>query len=683
MENLTVISGSGERFELYLPEPELIRKAAEKLSCSMELEQGKRRTVIPQILAPFFPSRCRESLALISEPDVFKLISAFRRLAGEEYTSALADLTEPERKTRAQLPSLTFPSFFQTSEKEFGEGGGVRSFDALSFSLPESSFLEGNGNFFFSNPFPVASGTEKPLPETPLFWDCGQTLPRNEYTPGQPSSGAPPFSLTVFQPPEQKEYLPGYVFRREAPEYSFLPDFQRDHLKTFMYGTETEPFSVISAVVPPLLFEEEHWTVPPLHSETLSPAFSVVLPQIQQGLEGLTTYTFPFELSQREITVAVPQLHPETEGLTTYTLPLEVAQREITVAVPQLQPETEGLRTYTLPLEAAQREIAVAVPQLQPETEGLTTYTLPLEVAQREITVAVPQLQPETEGGKTYTVPLQAAQRQFSADMPQELTAGDAAEDPSLALPFFFSAQEKTGLSSFTLTEERFFPVGRGVEEVKPQYPFEFTALSTLSTPPEDLPADAPESSEKKPGTMKKSFFSFLQTLPQRVTALLRRKYLSRKKLSAEEDENSATFPVVVTPAVSPRQELRFSFMPEESYRVSALGAPSIPPERERENQPAFNKRVPAEERTPLCFGETTTEQGRSYGDEVIAAAYCYKWHLEYAASLPPELLERCLRIAGVRHRAPEPEVTFSAEEINDAIRRNEELREKLKKKQE
>ena len=627
MENLTVISGSGERFELYLPEPELIRKAAEKLSCSMELEQGKRRTVIPQILAPFFPSRCRESLALISEPDVFKLISAFRLLAGEEYTSALEDLTEPERKIRAQLPSLTFPSFFQTSEKEFGEGGGVRGFEALSFSLPESSFSEGNGNFFFSNPFPVASGTEKPLPETPLFWDCGQTLPRNEYTPGQPSSGAPPLSLTVFQPPEQKEYLPGYVFRREAPEYSFLPDFQRDHLKNFMCGTETEPFSVISAVVPPLLFEEEHWTAPPLHSETLSPAFSVVLPQIQQGLEGLTT--------------------------------------------------------YTLPLEAAQREITVAVPQLHPETEGLTTYTLPLEAAQREITVAVPQLHPETEGGKTYTVPLKAAQRQFSADMPQDLTAGDAAEDPSLALPFFFSAQDKTGLSSFTLTEERFFPVGRGVEEVKPQYPFEFTALSTLSTPPEDLPADAPESSEKKPGTMKKSFFSFLQTLPQRVTALLRRKYLSPEARSAEEDENSGALPVAESPALPPRQELRFSLMPEESYRVSALEAPSSPPERERENQTAFNKRVPAEERTPLYFGETAAEQGRSYGDEVIAAAYCYKWHLEYAASLPPELLERCLRIAGVRHRAPEPEVTFSAEEINDAIRRNEELREKLKKKQE
>ena len=75
-----------------------------------------------------------------------------------------------------------------------------------------------------------------------------------------------------------------------------------------------------------------------------------------------------------------------------------------------------------------------------------------------------------------------------------------------------------------------------------------------------------------------------------------------------------------------------------------------------------------------------------SFSQEVILAAFHFKWSLEYAASLPPELLLRCLETAlaaanGVtfpRQISPMPE--WTPEEIRQAARRGAEALERFKK---
>ena len=70
-----------------------------------------------------------------------------------------------------------------------------------------------------------------------------------------------------------------------------------------------------------------------------------------------------------------------------------------------------------------------------------------------------------------------------------------------------------------------------------------------------------------------------------------------------------------------------------------------------------------------------------SFSDRVIAAAFYYKWSLEYAAALPEELLERCLRFAGGDRRKPEqisPVETLTPEEIAQAAVRGAAAVEKL-----
>ena len=54
----------------------------------------------------------------------------------------------------------------------------------------------------------------------------------------------------------------------------------------------------------------------------------------------------------------------------------------------------------------------------------------------------------------------------------------------------------------------------------------------------------------------------------------------------------------------------------------------------------------------------------------VIQAAYCYKWTLEYAASLPCEVLHRCLEVAGLKQSVPASVITLSPEEIKKAAAR-------------
>ena len=210
------------------------------------------------------------------------------------------------------------------------------------------------------------------------------------------------------------------------------------------------------------------------------------------------------------------------------------------------------------------------------------------------------------------------------------------------------------------------------------------------SLPEESPPADTPGSSERKPGILKKYLFPFLKTLAKGTLFALGRKYLPRPVAAAGSKViTELLFPGGGSLLAPERKE------EEESAFLSESESSSLPVIQEREKVPgavkslsaekkSAEKKSPekksAEKKSPEVSVETEREQERSFSDEVIAAAYCYKWHLEYAASLPAELLERCLATAGVRlHSPPPPPVSFSAQEISDALRRNKELRERLK----
>jgi hypothetical protein len=76
-----------------------------------------------------------------------------------------------------------------------------------------------------------------------------------------------------------------------------------------------------------------------------------------------------------------------------------------------------------------------------------------------------------------------------------------------------------------------------------------------------------------------------------------------------------------------------------------------------------------------------------SFSQEIILAAYHFKWSLEYAASLPPELLLRCLETAlaaaggGTYFPRSAPAAPqFTAEEIRQAVKRGAEALERFKK---
>lgn len=373
MENLTVISGSGERFELRLPEPELLRSAAEALQSSLQQEKGTMGSAVAQILAPFFPPRCREFLAALSKNDVLKLISAFRLLAGAEEPAALAALPEPDKKAPSALTSLTLSTF------------------------------------------PPASGELRIAPDL-----------------------------------------------KELSSFSLTP---------------TENMQGMG--------KEESFTV------TVSPPSS--------------------EESKKVIELKEP----------------ETAQT--------LSKEQDSF----------------------PETEKKN-----------------------------------------------------------------FVSEERTELPELPPKESR--------------------------SPETEVP-------EEKPGVMKKYILPLLTSLAKGALFALGRKFL----------------PSWILPKAA--KGITPVSLPEKSagvFPVQNEGKPGLPHER------SFQ-----EENTPLLPAELKQDPERRYSDGVIAAAYCYKWHLEYAASLSAELLERCLQIAGVRRKAPEQEFSLSTEELNKALRRNQELRERLKDK--
>lgn len=79
----------------------------------------------------------------------------------------------------------------------------------------------------------------------------------------------------------------------------------------------------------------------------------------------------------------------------------------------------------------------------------------------------------------------------------------------------------------------------------------------------------------------------------------------------------------------------------------------------------------------------STDTENRMITGEVIWAAYCFKWTLEYAASLPLELLRRCLEVAGEKRTFPAaaiPEELYAPEEIRRAAERAAEAVKQLKK---
>ena len=93
-----------------------------------------------------------------------------------------------------------------------------------------------------------------------------------------------------------------------------------------------------------------------------------------------------------------------------------------------------------------------------------------------------------------------------------------------------------------------------------------------------------------------------------------------------------------------------------------------------RVNEEAFFSDVQKFCKAECVFSEKQpSEELRSMPitDDIILAAYSFKWSLEYAASLPPELLRRCLEIAGGGRKsvtlAEIPEAMYSPEAVRRA----------------
>ena len=446
MENLTVISGSGERFELRLPEPELLRSAAEALQSSLQQEKRTMGSAVAQILAPFFPPRCREFLAALSKNDVLKLISAFRLLAGSEEPTALAALPEPDKKAPSALTSLTLSTF------------------------------------------PPASGELRIAPDLKEL-----------------SS----FSLTPEEPHGREK---------------------ADRL-TFTKSQETEKENI-----------------------SLTPA----------------------ELHGRE----------KADRLT-FTESQETEKENISLTLTENKGMEKGKLSLNLPENM----------QGMGKEESFTVTVSP----------------PSSEESKKVI----------------ELKEPETAQTPSKEQDAFPETEKKNFVS-----EER-------------------TELPEL--PPKESRSPETEVPEEKPGVMKKYILPLLTSLAKGALFALGRKFLPRWILPKAAKG--------ITPVSLPEKSAGV-------FPVQNEEKPKLPHER------SFQ-----EENSPLLPAELKQDPEIAYSDEVIAAAYCYKWHLEYAASLSAELLERCLQIAGVRRKAPEQELPLSTEELNKALRRNQELRERLKDK--
>ena len=475
MENLTVISGSGERFELRLPEPELLRSAAEALQSSLQQEKRTMGSAVAQILAPFFPPRCREFLAALSKNDVLKLISAFRLLAGPEEPTALAALPEPDKKAPSALTSLTLSTF------------------------------------------PPASGELRIAPDL-------KELSSFSLTPAEPHG------------------------REKA-----------DRL-TFTKSQETEKENI-----------------------SLTPAE----PHGREKADRLT-FTESQETEKENISLTPAELHGrEKADRLTFTKSQETEKEKLSLTLTENKGTEKGKLSLNLPENM----------QGMGKEESFTVTVAPASSEESKKVI--------------------------------ELKEPETAQTPSKEQDSFPETKKKNFVS-----EER-------------------TKLPEL--PPKESRSPETEAPEEKPGVMKKYILPLLTSLAKGALFALGRKFLPRWILPKAAKG--------ITPVSLPEKSAGV-------FPVQNEGKPRLPHER------SFQ-----EENSPLLPAELKGDPDRAYSDEVIAAAYCYKWHLEYAASLSAELLERCLQIAGVRRKAPEQEFSLSTEELNKALRRNQELRERLKDK--
>ena len=127
--------------------------------------------------------------------------------------------------------------------------------------------------------------------------------------------------------------------------------------------------------------------------------------------------------------------------------------------------------------------------------------------------------------------------------------------------------------------------------------------------------------------------------------------------------------------AVSPAESLVFSAAPGEK------------PAQERFTEESFSVKNTLSGGKGSFSPDCPAESAPTFSQEVILAAYHFKWSLEYAASLPPELLLRCLETAlaaanGVTYfpRSVPAAPQWTTEEIQQAVRRGAEALERFKK---
>ncbi len=204
MENLTVISGSGEQFDLMLPAPEKLRQTVAVIRYLLKNDPSAGAPGIAPLLRCFFPPRCRKSLEKISLEDTLKLIHAFSFILKEhEKHNALSDsardwggegeripggLAEEAAGTEKKSSDRTFPGYKEFSEGHICSGSEKKTLPVFSgmqssaneneMIFPEREEMEflltsqvsSVGNPFSCQPPPAdEQGTpvEKPFPHQP------------------------------------------------------------------------------------------------------------------------------------------------------------------------------------------------------------------------------------------------------------------------------------------------------------------------------------------------------------------------------------------------------------------------------------------------------------------------------------------------------------------------------------
>ena len=119
MENLTVISGSGERIDLFLSDPDDMERTARSIYSAVRSSGGRSAREIASLLRKFFPPRCRKPLTELSAADALKLASAFLQLSGRNDSFAEVTAGENvEKVTEREVPVTPLePELFSGQKK--------------------------------------------------------------------------------------------------------------------------------------------------------------------------------------------------------------------------------------------------------------------------------------------------------------------------------------------------------------------------------------------------------------------------------------------------------------------------------------------------------------------------------------------------------------------------------------